>query len=86
MLSLLKNFRLISPDSNITVLTDADVDNGSIFENRGGDRGVDINNNAYDVVILGHQEYVTQQEYNYLKDFVSNGGTMFLLDGNEHNW
>jgi hypothetical protein len=82
MLSLLKNFRLISPDSNITVLTDADVDNGSIFENRGGDRGVDINNNAYDVVILGHQEYVTQQEYNYLKDFVSNGGTMFLLDGN----
>jgi hypothetical protein len=80
MLSLLKNFKLISPDSNITVLTDADVDNGSIFENRGG--SVDTNSNAYDVIILGHQEYVTQQEYNYLKDFVSNGGTMFLLDGN----
>jgi hypothetical protein len=80
MLSLLKNFKLISPDSNITVLTDADVDNGSVFHNRGG--SVDINSNAYDVVILGHQEYVTQREYNYLKDFVSNGGTMFLLDGN----
>jgi hypothetical protein len=80
MLSLLKNFKLISPDSNITVLTDADVDNGSIFHNRGG--SVDTNSNAYDVVILGHQEYVTQREYNYLKDFVSNGGTMFLLDGN----
>ena len=82
MLSLLKNFKLISPDSNITVLTDADIDNGSIFENRGGDRSVDTNSNAYDVIILGHQEYVTQQEYNYLKNFVSNGGTMFLLDGN----
>jgi hypothetical protein len=82
MLSLLKNFKLISPDSNITVLTDADVDNGSIFENRGDNRGIDTNNNAYDVIILGHQEYVTQQEYNYIKKFVSNGGTMFLLDGN----
>ena len=75
MLSLLKNFKLISPDSNITVLTDADVDNGSIFENRGDNRSVDTNNNAYDLIILGHQEYVTQQEYNYLKKFVSNGGT-----------
>jgi hypothetical protein len=82
MLSLLKNFKLISPGSNITVLTDADVDNGLIFDNRGGERSVDTNNNAYDVIILGHQEYVTQQEYNYLKKFVSNGGTMFLLDGN----
>jgi hypothetical protein len=82
MLSLLKSFKLMSPDSNITVLTDAYVDNGSIFKNRGGERNVDTNNNAYDVIILGHQEYVTQQEYNYLKNFVSNGGTMFLLDGN----
>lgn len=82
MLSILKNFKLISPYSNITVLTDADVDNGSIFENRGNYGSVDTNSNAYNVVILGHQEYVTQREYNYLKDFVSNGGTMFLLDGN----
>ena len=82
MLSLLKNFKLISPDSNITVLTDAHVDNGSIFENRGDNRGIDTNNNAFDVIILGHQEYVTQQEYNYIKQFVSNGGIMFLLDGN----
>src|SRR5712692_1727192 len=33
MLSLLKNLKLIGSDSNITVLTDADIDNGSIFEN-----------------------------------------------------
>jgi hypothetical protein len=82
IISLLKNFKLISPHSNITVLTDADVDNGSIFEHRGGDGSVDTNSNVYDVIVLGHQEYVTQQEYNYLKNFVSNGGTMFLLDGN----
>src|SRR5215831_11886035 len=82
MLSLLKNFKLVSPGSNIIVLTDADVDDGLIFENRGGEKNVDTDNNAYDVIILGHQEYVTQQEYNYLKKFVSNGGTMLLLDGN----
>jgi N,N-dimethylformamidase beta subunit-like protein len=69
MLSLLKNLKLVSPDSNITVLTDADVD-------------VNPNSNAYDVIILGHQEYVTQQEYNYLRNFVANGGSMILLDGN----
>jgi hypothetical protein len=32
--------------------------------------------NAYDVIILGHQEYVTRQEYDNLKQFVRNGGTM----------
>jgi hypothetical protein len=82
MLSLLKNLKFISPDSNITVLTDADVDNGSIFKNDGNDGSFDTNSNAYDVIILGHQEYVIQQEYNYLKNFVSNGGTMILLDSN----
>jgi hypothetical protein len=81
MLSLLKNLKFISPDSNITVLTDADVDNGSIFKND-GNGSFDINSNAYDVIILGHQEYVTQQEYDYLKNFVSNGGIMILLDSN----
>jgi N,N-dimethylformamidase beta subunit-like protein len=81
MLSLLKNLKLITPDSNITVLTDGDVDNGSIFS-KYGVRSIDTNSNAYDVIILGHQEYVTQTEYNNLKNFVSNGGTMILLDGN----
>jgi hypothetical protein len=80
MLSLLKNLKLISPDSNITVLTDADVDNGSIFNKVG--THVNSKSNAYDVIILGHQEYVTQQEYNYLRDFVADGGSMILLDGN----
>jgi hypothetical protein len=51
------------------------------FKNDGNDGSFDTNSNAYDVIILGHQEYVTQQEYDYLKNFVSNGGTI-LLDSN----
>ena len=33
-------------------------------------------------IVIGHQEYVTQQEYDNLKHFVSSGGTMIILDGN----
>jgi hypothetical protein len=33
-------------------------------------------------VVLGHQEYVTQQEYSNLKHFVADGGTLIILDGN----
>ena len=76
MLSLVDNLKLINPNSHITILTDADVDNGSLFNNKNRD------NNIYDLAILGHQEYVTQQEYDNLKKFVTNGGTMMLLDGN----
>jgi hypothetical protein len=50
------------------------VDAGHIFS-KGG-------RNTYDVVVLGHQEYVTQQEYDNLEQFVHNGGTMIILDGN----
>lgn len=78
MLNLLSNLKWLTQDSNITVLTDADVDEGSIFKNN----GETPRSNAFDVVILGHQEYVTQQEYDNLKQFVSNGGTMIILDGN----
>jgi hypothetical protein len=38
--------------------------------------------NRNDILILGHQEYVTQQEYSNPKKFVANRGTMILLDGN----
>ncbi|MGB8934712.1 MAG: N,N-dimethylformamidase beta subunit family domain-containing protein [Candidatus Nitrosopolaris sp.] len=61
--------------SNITVLTDTDADNvNSLFFTNGTSK--------YDILILGHQEYVTQQEYDNLKHFVSNGGTLVLMDGN----
>jgi hypothetical protein len=68
------HMRTALPKSNTHVLTDEDVDNGGIFFVNG--------TNKYDILILGHQEYVTQQEYDNLKRFVANGGTMILMDGN----
>jgi hypothetical protein len=61
--------------SDISVLTDADADNvNSLFFVNGI--------NKYDILVLGHQEYVTQQEYDNLKHFVANGGILVLMDGN----
>lgn len=74
MLYLLGNLKWISPESHIGFLGDQDIDRGSNFRSNGS--------NMYDVIILGHQEYVTQKEYENLKQFVSNGGTMIILDGN----
>jgi len=55
-------------------LTDMDVDQGKIFRENG--------ENAYDVLILFHNEYVSQSEYNNLKRFVENGGTILFTEGN----
>lgn len=44
--------------------------------------GITNNNNRYDAHIIGHQEYVTQREYDNLKQIVANGGTLVVLDGN----
>jgi N,N-dimethylformamidase beta subunit-like, C-terminal len=91
MVYLLKNINWLTSQPSITLLTDAEVDNGAVFENNNGGDGVNTKNdsstsnnriNAYDVLILGHQEYVTQKEYDNLKRFVANGGTMIILDGN----
>jgi hypothetical protein len=76
---LTKHLALLTPKNNVTVLTDIDVDGGAIFnDNKNA-------TNRYDTLILGHQEYVTQQEYDNLKTFVANGGTLILLDGNLFN-
>ena len=82
MLKLIDNLKLINPHSRITILSDADIDNGSLFSNYSNENSGKSRTNIYDLVILGHQEYVTQREYDNLKKFVSNGGTMVLLDGN----
>jgi hypothetical protein len=69
---LMKNIEWLMPDYNVILLTDVSVDNGSIFKD---------NNklyNKFDVLILGHQEYVTQEEYSNLKRFVANGGILIL--------
>ena len=71
---LTNHMRTALPKSDTHVLNDEDVDNGDIFFANGSSK--------YDILILGHQEYVTQQEYDNLKRFVANGGTMILMDGN----
>jgi hypothetical protein len=79
---LVDHIKWLMPKSNITVLSDEDAHNGYIFKKEGGNSTNSNDHNAYDVVILGHQEYVTQKEYDNLKKFVTNGGTLFLMDGN----
>jgi len=74
MLDLIKNLKWITNNSNITILSDQDADSKLIFNKNGS--------NLYDIIILGHQEYVTQDEYDNFKKFVSTGGTIILLDGN----
>ena len=77
MFFLPQHLKLLLPKSNINVLTDADVDSGSAIFVKNG-----ITKNRYDILIIGHQEYVTQREYDNLNQFVANGGTLIVLDGN----
>lgn len=70
---VMEHLKWLIPKSNIERLTDQDVDAGSIFRNGA---------NKYDIIVLGHQEYVTQNEYDNFKKFVANGGTLIILTGN----
>ncbi|MER5175277.1 MAG: N,N-dimethylformamidase beta subunit family domain-containing protein [Candidatus Nitrosocosmicus sp.] len=74
MIHLIKDIKAISNQTQVNVLTDTDVDKGKIFDNQ--------HLNLFDILILGHQEYLTQKEYDNLKQFVSNGGKMFVLGTN----
>jgi parallel beta-helix repeat protein len=60
--------------SDVTNLTDVDVHEGEIFH-PGGE-------NAYDVLFLFHNEYVTQTEYDNLNRFVTNGGAIVFTQAN----
>jgi hypothetical protein len=62
------------PDAEISIIRDQDVHNGALLNEDGS--------NAYDALILLHQEYVTQENYNSFKNFVKNGGTIIFLDPN----
>lgn len=59
---------------NPTNITDSDADQGKIFNADG--------TNAYDVLFLFHNEYVTRAEYDNFKKFVTNGVTIVFGDGN----
>jgi hypothetical protein len=63
-----------SKDPFVTNITDVDVHEGKIFHTNGS--------NAYDVLFLFHNEYVTESEYNNLKQFVSDGGTIVFTEAN----
>ncbi len=58
---------------NVFVLTDEDVSQGGLFF-QGKWR--------YNAIILGHNEYVTRSEYEYLRYFVADGGKLILADAN----
>ncbi len=74
LIHLIHDIRRISNQTHINILNDTDVNNGKIFDKH--------QLNLFDVLVLGHQEYVTQKEYDNFKQFVTNGGTLILLDGN----
>jgi hypothetical protein len=72
---IIDHIKWLRPQSNITLLTDEDAHNkSSLFMSNG--------TNKYDVILYGHNEYNTQEEYNNLRQFVANGGTIIFLGAN----
>jgi N,N-dimethylformamidase beta subunit-like protein len=77
-------------DINISNITDKEVNEGLIFTNAtnnnyniiGSNSSHQNKTNAYDILFLFHQEYVTAAEYENLKQFVANGGTIVFNDAN----
>jgi N,N-dimethylformamidase beta subunit-like protein len=74
-LPFIDNVKKIARNATVTVMRDEDVHDGHIFS-------TDNKTNAYDILLLFHNEYVTQQEYDNLKQFVKNGGTIVFIDAN----
>jgi len=62
------------PNSVVVTINDEDIHNGNIFYKSG--------NNVFDILIIGHDEYVTQEMYDNYRKFVTQGGVLIALDGN----
>jgi hypothetical protein len=71
---IVPHIKELLPNADVVILTDGDIHEGQA---NSSDSGI-----SFDILILGHNEYVTQQEYNNLKNFVANGGILVCLDGN----
>ena len=72
------HIKKLLPNANVNILADSDVHDGSILKYHNVNTSVPV----YDVLILGHQEYVTQEEYSNFKKFVLDGGILMILTGN----
>jgi hypothetical protein len=62
------------PDSEVSIIRDQDVHNGALSSEDG--------TNTYDVLLLLHNEYVTQEAYDSFKNFVKNGGRIIFINPN----
>jgi len=71
----INHVKKVVPDATVTVMRDEDVHDGHIFYH-------DNETNAFDILLLFHNEYVTQKEYDNLRQFVKNGGNIVFIDAN----
>lgn len=74
MIPFIEHVQTFLPNSIVQIMRDENVHDGLIFTDDG--------RNVYDVLFLLHNEYVTQQEYDNLRMFVSNGGIIVFIDSN----
>jgi hypothetical protein len=69
-----ERLKKLVPEAEISIIRDQDVHNGALLSRDG--------TNTYDLLLLLHNEYVTQEEYDSFKNFVKNGGTIIFIDSN----
>ncbi len=60
---------------NLHVVSDINVTDGALFSASGSRR--------FDAAVIGHQEYVTQAEYDQLRLFVASGGRLIAMSSDE---
>ena len=60
---------------NVRIISDINVSQGALFAPSGA--------RNFDVAVIEHQEYVTQSEYDQLRQFVASGGRLIAMSANE---
>lgn len=59
---------------NVIVISDINVTQGALFRSSGS--------RMFDVVVIGHEEYLTQFEYDQMRLFVATGGKLISMSAN----
>jgi hypothetical protein len=88
IISLATHLQKTVTHSSITIIRDEDVHNGYIFtpnESSDNKNSNTTSTNAYNVLIVTRDEFITQAMYDNYRRFVSNGGTLLALDANIFN-